>query len=42
MEALVDEPADLESHPTLNIKPVQLPMHEIGDGMTGMAVGVRA
>ena len=32
METLVDEQADLESHPTLNVKPMQLPMHEIGDG----------
>ena len=30
--SLVDEQTDLESHPTLNVKPMQLPMHEIGDG----------
>ena len=30
-ETLVDEQADLESHPTLNVEPMQLPMHENGD-----------
>ena len=32
METLVDEQADLESHPTLNVEPMQLPMHDISDG----------
>ena len=32
VEELVDEQADFESHPTLNVKPMQLSLHEIGDG----------
>ena len=28
----LDEQADLESHPTLNVEPMQLPMHDFGDG----------
>ena len=32
MEALEDKKADLEPHPTANVKPVQLSVHEVGDG----------
>ena len=31
METRVDEQPDLESHSTLNVEPMQLPMHDIGE-----------